>query len=308
MVFFSHSLCCLFFFLIPLVCQSYLSILDGDRNVKKTTEFLLDYLPSRGDTKEDSTLQTKLLGINLPAPQVARTILESDEIHIEQHDYLSSPEPSRVQVHFSRLRRKFYNFTNKMRNLYSYRVYGIISSVNRKNKQSKVDWHHRGNKESGSDYPHYRLLRIVNCQTLGDEPLHSLFNRTYNENGNNITNPNNYDTSNSNKNSNGKENGFELIINRGVINTLQSQLSKLYNITWQYIVKAPFKSKISSINPSVSDITITTCYQMYEKNDITKLFNQLYGNTTKMNERALSIARQIKEKTIKIPSSLGHNI
>ena len=193
------------------------------------------------------------------------------------------------------------------------RDYGIISSVNRKSKQSKVDWYRRGIKESGSDYPHYRLLRIVNCQTLGDEPLYSMFDRTYNENGNNINNnPNNLDTSNNNNNntnSNSKENRFELIINRGVINTLQSQLSELYNNTWQYIMKTQFKSKVSINNPSINDITINTCYQMYEKNDIKKSFNQLYDNTTtfetKINERVLSIARQIKEKTIKIPSSLG---
>ena len=182
---------------------------------------------------------------------------------------------------------EFHSLTNKMGNLYSDRDYGIISSVNRKSKRSKVDWYRRGNKESGGDYPHHRLLRIGNCQTLGDEPLHSLFDRTYNENGNNINNnPNNLDTSNSNNNTNSKENRFELIISRGVINTLQSQC----------------KSEISSINPSVSDITINSCYQMYEKNDIKTSLK--YDNTTtfetNINERVLSIAGQIKEKTIKM--------
>ena len=233
----------------------------------------------------------------------------------------ASPEPGRVQVHFPRMTRKFqkshkhsgrpagnmddafpitddseyysefYSFAKGIRNLCSDREYGIISSVNRKSKQSKVDWYGRCNKESGSDYPHSRLLRVVNCQTLGDEPLYSMFDRTNNENGNNINNnPNNCDTSNSNTNIN--ENGCEIIINRGIIYTLQSQLSELYNSTWQYIMKSQFKSKIASINPTISDITINTCYQLYD-------------NPTKINECVLSIARQIKEKTITITSSLG---
>ena len=70
------------------------------------------------------------------------------------------------------------------------------------------------------------------------------------------------------------------------------------------LMKAQSKSKISSINPNVSDITINSCYQMYEKNDIKKSLNQLYDNTTtfetKIDERVLSIARQTKEKTVEM--------
>ena len=84
MWFFFTFIICLFFFLISLVYQSYLSeedvnILSGGRNdVEKTTEFMFDYLQSCGDRKEDGALQTKLVEINLQAAaQVARSILES---------------------------------------------------------------------------------------------------------------------------------------------------------------------------------------------------------------------------------------
>ena len=72
---------------MPLIYQSYLSAEEvvnilsvGGRNgIEKTTEFMLDYLQSCGDRKEDGALQTKLLEINLQAAaQVAHAILESD--------------------------------------------------------------------------------------------------------------------------------------------------------------------------------------------------------------------------------------
>lgn len=65
-------------------------LLGGGRNdVEKCTEFLLDYLQSRGDREEDAALQTKLLEINLrAAPQVAQAILESTDYHFTHYDRL----------------------------------------------------------------------------------------------------------------------------------------------------------------------------------------------------------------------------
>ena len=60
---------------------------NGRNDVEKSTEFLLDYLQHRGDREEDSSLQTKLLEINLrAAPQVADAILESDDFKFTHYD------------------------------------------------------------------------------------------------------------------------------------------------------------------------------------------------------------------------------
>jgi len=78
-----------------LVEENYLSaqeivnvLLGSGRNdVEKTTEFLLDYLQTRGDREEDAELQTKLLEINLrAAPQVAEAILESEDYTFSHYD------------------------------------------------------------------------------------------------------------------------------------------------------------------------------------------------------------------------------
>jgi len=78
-----------------LVDENYITAQDvvnvllgsGRNDVEKTTEFLLDYLQTRGDREEDTDLQTKLLEINLrSAPQVADAILASDDYSFTKYD------------------------------------------------------------------------------------------------------------------------------------------------------------------------------------------------------------------------------
>ena len=150
-----------------------------------------------------------------------------------------------------------------------------------------VDWYDKGERDSGEECEKDSLIKILDCQAFGDEPLYSMFDRTYNQNEMYI---------NDNDNFKGKENNFDLIINRGVINKLQSQLSQLYNTVSQYICQTKFESLKTDNN--TTSISINTCYQMYEKknNDIYNRFIASLNNTAALKKQIEEMRKNFKEK------------
>ena len=66
----------------------------------------------------------------------------------------------------------------------------------------------------GAQHPRSKLIKVIPSRNFGDEPLYSMFDRKYNIPS----------ISGDNTNSDNSNNPFELIINRRVINSLQSQL------------------------------------------------------------------------------------
>ena len=151
--------------------------------------------------------------------------------------------------------------------------YGVVTRIHHDCDEMDVLWHeHVADNQSKPVTHRESWISFGNCskmfdsQSMGDEPLYSMFDRKYNVfndcdfNGNNTINQtvnefefeaninsntnNNNNTSNNTNNQesniNTSQNPFELIIERGVINALQSQLFELYSNTGEYVSRYKF--------------------------------------------------------------------